>query len=204
MLLPTILPTITDLWRNAFMELNIKSREPSKKTESKKIRRSGGIPAVIYSRGQTGSGFVVDRGEFQKVLNQLPAAGTLATTVFSLKNDKKIIKAVLKDIQYHVVSYDVLHLDFVELQEKVEISVNVPIQCTGVMDCVGIKLGGNLRQVLRSLRVRCLPKDLPSHFEVDIREMNVGQGKRISDIAIPKGVRPLVDTKSLAVVIAKR
>jgi large subunit ribosomal protein L25 len=186
------------------MELNVKQRVANKKTENKTIRREGGIPAIVYSQGKEGVTCSVDKIEFQKALNQLRTSGTLSTTIFSLKNDKKITKALLKDIQYHVVSYDVLHLDFIELIDSVEVDVNVPIQCIGVMDCVGIKLGGNLRQVVRAVKVRCLPKNVPSQFEIDIRELNVGQGKRVSDIEMPKGVRPLMDSNSLAVVIAKR
>jgi large subunit ribosomal protein L25 len=69
---------------------------------------------------------------------------------------------------------------------------------------VGIKLGGVLRQVIRHVRVRCLPKDLPSFFELDIRELGVKQSKRLREIQIPSTVSPLVDMNEVVAVIVKR
>lgn len=185
------------------MELEIKARKAEKKIENKKIRRAGGIPAIIYSQGKVGTTFEVDAVAFQKVLNQI-VPGTLSTTIFTLKEGSKTKKAIVKDIQYHRTSYNVIHLDFEELIDSVPVSLNVPIQCVGVVDCIGIKLGGNLRQVSRSLKVKALPKDIPSHIEIDITNMNVGEEKKLADIAIPSGVRPLSDMNTLAVVIAKK
>ncbi len=72
------------------------------------------------------------------------------------------------------------------------------------MDCVGVKLGGVLRQVIRHVRVRCFPKDMPTFFELDISELGLKQSKRFSDIEIPKTVRPLVDLNEVVAVIVKR
>jgi large subunit ribosomal protein L25 len=84
------------------------------------------------------------------------------------------------------------------------VTVNVPIQILGLADCVGIKLGGFLRQVIRSLKVSCLPKHIPQEFELDVRDLNVGQSKRLSDIAIPGTARPIGRMSEVAVVIAKK
>jgi large subunit ribosomal protein L25 len=185
------------------MDLKIAKRKGQNKTESKVIRREGNIPAVLYSKGKSGENIVVSGKEFKKALNQIET-GTLPTTIFVLNIDGSKRRAILKDVQYHITNYEVIHLDFEELVDGNEVSINVPIQCTGVVDCVGIKLGGSLRQVVRTLRVRCLPKNIPSQFEVDIRDMNVGQSKKVSEITLPSGVRPLTDTNTVAVVIAKR
>ena len=72
------------------------------------------------------------------------------------------------------------------------------------MDCVGIKLGGFLRQVIRSVKVRCLPKNIPQNFELDIRNLKMRQSKRLSDLVMPEGVTPLAATDEVVVVIAKR
>lgn len=184
------------------MELEIKPRK-SAKVESKKIRRAGGIPAIIYAQGKAGTPIMVDTIAFQKALNQI-VPGTLPTTIFALKEGKKTIKAIVKDIQYHVTTYSVIHLDFVELVDNVPVAVNVPIQCTGVMDCVGIKLGGLLRQAARYLKVSAPPAKIPPFFEIDVRDMDVGAEKKLADIKIPAGVRPLADLNTLAVVIARK
>lgn len=185
------------------MELEIKARKAENKTENKKIRRAGGIPAIIYSQGKVGSTVTVDATALQKILNQI-VPGTLSTTIFALKEGSKTIKAIIKDIQYHRTSYNVIHIDFEELHDNVAVSLNVPIQCVGVVDCIGIKLGGNLRQVCRTLKVKALPKHIPSHIEIDISAMNVGEEKKLADVAIPSHVHPLSDLNTLAVVIAKK
>lgn len=185
------------------MELTVSKRTPGKKSEIKNIRREGNIPAVIYSQGKVGEEFVVNGPAFKKILNQIEP-GTISTKVFTLLQNGKKTRAILKDIQYNVVNYDVIHLDFEELHDQVPVNINIPIQCTGVVDCVGVKLGGGLRQIIRHLRVRCLPKDIPGKFEIDVRELGVNESKRLSDMQIPKEVRPLVDLKEIVVVVSKR
>ncbi len=131
--------------------------------------------------------------------------GRLCTTVFELNEPKmKTRRVILKDIQYDPTNYSIIHLDFEELLDDVPVNVKVPIECTGVVDCTGVKLGGILRQVIRHLRVRCLPKDMPSFFQVDVKAMGIMDVKRLADLNIPQTVRPLADMNEVAVVIAKR
>ncbi len=190
------------------MELIFSNRNHEKKLEAKRLRREGQLPAILYSRGNAGEAIAVDAGLFKKMLMRMPQ-GALPTTVFTLKQEGsgkkgRELRAILKDIQYKVTTYEPIHLDFVELIQDVPVTVNVPVQCVGVADCVGIKLGGSLRQVMRFIRVRCLPKDIPTSFEVDVRDLNVGQMKRLEDMGIPENIRPLADPRQSVVVIAKR
>ncbi len=80
----------------------------------------------------------------------------------------------------------------------------IPIECTGVIDCAGIKLGGVLRQVIRTLRVQCLPKDMPEVFELDIKALSMKDSRKLKELDIPSTVRPLVKLNEVCVVIAKR
>ena len=82
--------------------------------------------------------------------------------------------------------------------------MNIPIEFTGVADCVGVKLGGVIRQVIRGLRVRCYPKDMPESFTLDVKNMSMKDCKRLKDLDIPNTVRPLTDLNEVVVVIAKR
>lgn len=193
------------------MELTVASRTPGKKSETKKIRREGSIPAVLYSLGEKGEEVVVDGITFKKILNTIEP-GTLSSMVFTLSHqDKKFIahqgkqvRAILKDIQYNITTYDVIHLDFVALHEDTPVTLNIPIKCINTVDCQGVKLGGALRQMLRYLKVRCLPKDIPSHFEIDVRDLGLGQAIKLESLSMPHGVTPVEDLKAVAVVIARR
>ncbi len=185
------------------MKLTVKPRVGEKKGSIKQVRREGDIPAILYSGKQQPIKISLNGAEFSAVLRGLKAGG-LPTTVFMLTDGKKEWKAIIKDIQYHLTTYAVSHIDFEELHADVPVNVKVPIQCTGVADCVGIKLGGFLRQVVRHVKVECLPKHIPSEFQIDVRDLGIRQSKRLKDIAMPEGVRPLAGKEEVVVVIAKR
>lgn len=186
------------------MKLQMMPRAANKKSEVNKLRREGYIPAVLYVRGKEGETLAVKSSEFNTYLREIKS-GHLPTTIFTLVNEKgHERRALIKDIQYKITTYDVIHLDFEELVEDHKINAKVPIECTGLIDCVGYKLGGVLRQVIRHVRVRCFPKDLPSFFELDIRELGLRQSKRLSDIKIPESVRPLTDLNEVVAVMVKR
>lgn len=185
------------------MKLTANKRTDMKKGAIKQVRREGNIPAILYAPGHPGESIIVNGEEFRTALRNMKQ-GHLPTTVFTLHLGNKDRKAIVKDIQYDLTTYQVIHLDFEELHDKVLVNVKVPISCIGVAECNGIKLGGFLRQVIPAVRVECLPKDIPSMFEVDVKDLGIRQTKRLSDLAMPKGVKPLVDVKEVVVVIAKR
>jgi large subunit ribosomal protein L25 len=185
------------------MKLTMSKRVGTKKSEINQTRREGKIPAVLYSPDRPTETITIDGTELSTALRRIES-GRLPTTKFVLVDGNKEIQAIIKDIQYHPTSYQVLHVDFVELVKDVPVSVKVPIECTGAADCSGIKLGGFLRQVIRHVKVECAPNKIPEKFEVDVRELGIRQSKRLSDIVMPSGVKPLACLDEVVVVIAKR
>lgn len=185
------------------MKLKFSKRGHSK-GEVNALRRESQVPACVYVRGQAAENIAVDGNVFASHLRKVQS-GRLSTTVFNLEGEGNAeFRAIIKEIQYHPTTYAVLHLDFEKLTEDAKINVKVPIECTGVVDCVGVKLGGVLRQVIRHLRVRCFPKDLPTAFNLDVRNLNMRDSRRLKDLEIPNTVQPLADLNEVAVVIAKR
>lgn len=185
------------------MKLSLSKRKAATKSEINLIRHQGNIPAVIYSKGQTNQLIAINGVEFDALIRSIPQ-GQLATTVIELAGEGIALKAIVKDIQYDPTTYRILHLDFLELGVERPINVNVPIRCIGMADSPGIKLGGFLRQVIRSLRVECLPKHMPKEFVLDVRDLGIKQTKRIKDMVMPSGVQPLAPLNEVVVVIAKR
>lgn len=187
-----------------FMRLQVFKRNILKKSETKRIRRQGDVPSVLYVRGKATDSLVVRGSEFEAILRNAQP-GRLSTTCFTLVDEEgKERRAILKEIQYEPTTYHVQHLDFEELFDDVKVKVKVPIEYLGVADCVGVKLGGVLRQVIRHIRVSCLPSDIPSSFQMDIKNLALMESKRLSDLDIPETVRPLADLREVAVLIAKR
>lgn len=185
------------------MKLVVTERIFGKKSETKKIRREGNIPAVLYSQGIARNQITIDGIEFKKIINTL-GSGMLSSTIFTLVSGEKEVRAILKDIQYHITNSEVIHLDFQELHEDVPVALNIPIKCVNAVDCLGVKLGGILRQVIREIKVTCLPKDIPSHFVLDVRDLDLGKVLRLKNIAMPNGVSPIADLKEVAVLVARR
>lgn len=186
------------------MKLNIKTRLAETKGEANAMRRAGNIPAVLYAKNQPNRLYEVSGEEFRTHLRKMPK-GNLPNTVFSLEDEKgNTIKAIVKDIQYHVSNYNILHLDFLELKDDVEVNVKVPLRFIGAADCVGVKLGGVVRAVIRHVKVRCLPQDIPSEFNLDITKLSMNQSLRLSSLKMPENVKSLLSPKETAVTIAKR
>lgn len=181
------------------MKLTVSKRSSDKKSELTTIRVNGDIPAVLYAKEKKNENIVISGPEFAAAMRKMEQ-GHLPTTVFELDGKK----ALVKEVQYHKTSYRIVHLDFQLLNDKEEVDVNVPINYVGVADCVGIKLGGFLRQVRRHVRVRCLPKDMPKCFEVDVRDMNIGQVRKAKDIGMGEKMRSLFPLNEVVVTIAKR
>lgn len=185
------------------MKLTATKRESQTKGAVKQIRRAGKIPAVLYSPGTPAEKLEVDANELNAALREIKS-GRLSTTVFTLDLGGKKKKVIVKDIQYNLTSYRVIHLDFEELKDDIFVKMKVPIECHGVADCVGIKSGGFLRQVIRYAKVKCLPKDIPVEFGLNVQDLGMRQVMRLSDIKMPKGVEPMMAADEVVVLIAKR
>jgi len=185
------------------MKLSYFSRTAGKKGEVNKLRREGSIPAVLYGQNQPVQPIFVKKDEVETFLRHMKA-GLLSTALFELHDGHKTHKAMIKEVQYHRSTYAIEHIDFVLVNDKAMLTVNVPIQIAGASDCVGVKLGGFVRQSIRSLKVSCLLKDIPQEFTIDVRDMQIAQTKRLSDIVIPTGVKPIAKMNEVAVVIAKK
>ena len=186
------------------MELKVTKRAAEKKSQAKQARLRGFIPAVVYRNGKLGEPIFVSVQEYKAcVANVEP--GRLSTSKFTLTGeDGQKFQALLKEIQYHPTTYDVVHLDFQQLVDDELIRVNVPIEFAKAAECLGVKQGGVLRQVIRHLRVHCLPKHIPDVLVMDVGTLEMKQTRRLKELTIPQNVRPLADLNEVAVVVAKR
>ena len=140
-------------------------RESVGKVATKALRNAGAVPCVLYGGNQTVH-FSADEKAFKNLV-YTPNAHTVA-----IELGKTTYNAVLQDIQVHPVSDKILHIDFFQLFDDKEITIEVPVKITGVSP--GVLLGGVLSLNTRKLKVRALPKNLPDFVEADISEMEMG------------------------------
>ncbi len=185
------------------MKLSAYKRQGKTKGEKNKILREGDIPAVLYGPKFSNENIFLKGPEINAILRNI-TPGTLGSTVFSLDLEGKAHQVIVKDIQYKITTYDPIHFDFEVVEKDIPVNVNVPIKLINGVDCQGVKLGGVLRAVIRHLKVRCLPANIPNKFELDVKNLVIGQSLRLSDISLPENVTPIAQMEEVAVVVAKR
>jgi len=154
--------------------INGSQRESVGKVATKALRNAGQVPCVVYGGDKTVH-FSADALAF----NKLVYTPDVHTVVIALE-DGTNVEAILQDIQFHPVTDKILHIDFYQIFDDKEVSMEIPVRVTG--NAPGVKNGGVLRIVNRSLRVKALPKNLPDFLEADISEMNIGDIMTVGDL----------------------
>jgi large subunit ribosomal protein L25 len=166
-------------------DLIAENREDNGKGASRRLRREGRVPAIIYGAGRPPRSLSFDHN---KVLRQLENE-SFYSSVLNIKVGEKSQAAIVKDIQRHPARPIVMHIDLQRIVEDEVIKMNVPIHFIGGDVAVGVKDGGGSVSHLRTdVEVVCLPKDLPEYFEVDISELELDGMMYLSDLIVPEGV----------------
>ncbi len=147
--------------------INGSQRESVGKKSTKALRNAGQVPCVLYG-GDSPVHFSADELAFSKLV-YTPNAHTV---VIALENGETF-NAILQDIQFHPVTDKILHIDFYQLFEDKEVTMDIPVVFVG--NSRGVKNGGVLRKNKRSLRVKALPANLPDFIEADITPLRIGQ-----------------------------
>ena len=169
--------------------LAAKKRERSGTGVSKRLRRSGRVPAVIYGGHQDTYGVDVSLREIGNLLLHSATDNVLVRlNIDGAREQDKL--ALVQDVQHHPISGVITHVDFRAVRETDQITANVPLELVGESE--GVHLGGILDQQWHSLEVRCLPKDLPEKLEVDISALAIGDAIHIGQVPWPDGVEAVL------------
>ena len=166
-------------------DLIAETREGQGKGASRRLRREGKVPAIIYGAGRPPRQLAFDHN---KVIKQLENE-SFYSSILNIKVGEKSQAAIVKDIQRHPAKAIIMHLDFQRIVDDEKIKMNVPIHLVGAEEAVGVKEGGGSVSHLKTdVEVSCLPKDLPEYFEVDISALGLDEMLHLSDITVPEGV----------------
>lgn len=148
-------------------------RENVGKRDAKGLRYEGKVPAVLYG-GNEQVHFSVLRTDLHDAI-YTPEANFLEININGVKT-----KAIVKELQFHPLTDLLLHVDFLQLFDEKEITMEIPVKLTGTSP--GVKMGGKLVQKLRKLRVKAFPKNMPQVVEVSIAKLEVGNLFRVRDL----------------------
>lgn len=173
-------------------ELNGSPRADFGKKASKNIRKSGYVPCVLYG-GKENLHFQVKFDDLRALLY------TPEVYIIKLNVADKNFMSILQDVQFHPVSDNPLHLDFMEIFEDKTITIEVPVKLNGLAE--GVKSGGKLSLDMRKLKVKALYKHLPDYLEVDITNLELGKTIQVGDLHFDN--MELMNTKNVVVCAVK-
>ncbi len=167
-------------------ELSGEIREDQGKGASRRLRREGKVPAILYGGGKKPRKLAIDHASLMHQLeNEAFFTHILKVKVGKVKQD-----AILKDIQRHPAKRQIMHLDLQRVVEGQEIRMTVPFHLKGEEIAIGVKQeGGAISQVMADVDIVCMPKDLPEYIDIDVSEMKIGDVINLSEVAVPEGVR---------------
>ena len=169
------------------VKLMVQNRAILGSAESRRLRRQGLVPGVLYGREEPISISIPERD----LRSALTTRGGLNAVLDVIVGDGKAHSSVLKDYQTDVVRGYITHVDLQEVRLDQPIHATVPVTLHG--DAVGVKEGGVLSQVTNELNVEALPMEVPEHLDVDVSGMHIGDSLRLSSLVVPEGVKLLDD-----------
>lgn len=160
-------------------------REDQGKGASRRLRKEGKVPAIIYGGGRPPRALAFDHN---KVLRELETE-SFYSSILNIKVGNKSQPAVVKDVQRHPAKPFILHMDFQRIVEGEAIRMNVPLHFVGEEKAPGVRTdGGTVSHLMSDVEVACLPKDLPEYLEIDVSKLELNDMLHMSDIPLPPGV----------------
>ena len=173
-------------------KLSIAAREPEGSRATRRLRRSGRVPGVLYGGDGDPLAFSADARELR---NALAARGAVLEVVA----DGKATPAVLKSAQYHPVRGETMHVDLLRVNLDVAIHAVVPLELVGGDDAPGVKSGGVLEHITRELNIEALPAEIPESLKHDVSAMEINDTITLADLTAPSGVTLLDDLEETVI-----
>ncbi len=167
------------------LEFNANKRDGQGTGASRRLRRTGRVPGILYGGAGTAQSIDIDHNE----LFQLLRKEAFYSSVLNVNLDGKKEMCLLRDVQRHPYRPVILHVDFQRIDATHKIHQKVPLHFVNADIAPGVKLGGGMvSHVMNDVDVKCLPADLPSFIEVDLKELDAGNSIHVSQLVLPKGV----------------
>lgn len=184
-----------------YLQLTAKPRQEKGKGASRRLRRAGLVPAIIYGANQDALPINLDHNTIFHALRQ----EKFHTSILTINLDGKVEKVLLRDFQRHPYLMQVLHLDFQRVNEQEEIDIKVPVHFLNSDIAHAVKVqGARVTHILTEIEIRALPSNIPSFIEVDLKNIKAGQALHLSDLKLPAQVLavPLLRNDDQVVAIA--
>lgn len=167
------------------IEFNAKARDEQGTGASRRLRHAGRVPGIVYGGEAKPQQIDIDHNEIYQHLRK----EAFYSSVLTMNLDGKKEMCLLRDVQRHPYRQLILHVDFQRIDATHKVHQKVPLHFVNADIAPGVKLsGGMVQHVMTELDVKCLPKDLPSFVEVDLKDLVGGKSMHVSELKLPAGV----------------
>lgn len=173
-------------------KLSISARAPEGSRATRRLRRSGRVPGILYGGGADAIAFSADARELR---NALAARGAVLEVV----DEGRATPAILKSAQYHPVRGETMHVDLLRVSLDIAIHAVVALELVGADDSPGVKNGGVLEQITRELNIEALPTAIPESLTYDVSAMEINDTVTLADVPVPAGIVLLDDAEETVV-----
>ncbi len=179
-------------------DIPVETRSATGKEAAHKIRASGRIPAVVYGLGQEPLSIACSPSDVRTVVRSERGRNT----ILGLKVDgDDVVLAMIKDVQVHPLSQQIIHCDFIRIDFASPVVVDVPLKFTG--KAAGVTAGGILQPLRRKVRIRCLPRGIPAALHVDVTNLELGESISVKDLDVPEDIKLVYKTPFSVVTVLK-
>ena len=180
------------------VNIRVNERKTAGKGAARAERRAGLIPGVIYGEKKEPVMFSISALDLDAQLRQ----SGFWTRQFEIEVGKNKYHAICQDIQTHPITDRPIHIDFLRVSANTELQIEVPVMYENELAAPGLKNGGVLNAIYRSIEVMCKPKDTPETLFVDLTGMEMGDVVKLGDVKFPAGVKPVEDLDTTIAAIA--
>jgi len=159
----------------SYYKLDIENRGVVGKKATKDLRKSGKVPCILYFKGEEPLSISVEKRLLYKAMKS-------EQRIYEMDINNEAQYVMIKEIQYHPVTDDVMHVDFMRVRRSEKMTISVPIILVG--KSIGVTEGGILSQSLNQIEISCFPTNVPEQIEVNIEDMEINSSKSVADVSV--------------------
>jgi large subunit ribosomal protein L25 len=178
------------------LSLKAESRDKHGKGPARALRREGKVPAVIYGPGGEPEMCALVSNDLKKVVGKRSFFNQLVELDFG---GDRMVRVLPREAQFHPVTSEALHVDFYRAGEHASVVVEVPVVFLNELASPGLKVGGTLNVVRRTIELRAPADAIPDHLEVDLTGRDIGDSVHISHVTLPQGVKPTITDRDFTI-----
>jgi large subunit ribosomal protein L25 len=159
------------------------------------LLKKGMVPGIIYGKGTEPTKISFDSKSLQKLMD----SGSFYSKILDININGKVERILPKQLQYHPVTDNLIHFDFLRVQNDTKVTVDVTVEFLNQDTCPGLKKGGVLNLVRRDIELNCNANNIPDKLQFDLVSSEIGDSIKISNINLPEGVKPTINDRDFVV-----